>query len=101
RRDEVAERLADAGARLEEADTATVVEACHGSRVGALPGSVFVAAVAGGNGTVRAKVVLDRRAVEPDLLAFTRHLDDHVHPRRVVVGDGEADAIIVHPRGDL
>ncbi len=81
-------------------DAAVVVGLGDEARHVALRRAVLVACVERGDGAAAAEVSGHGVEVERRVLHLARRLDHHVQPGRLVVDDGEADAVVVHPRGD-
>ncbi len=100
RRHQIGERLADAGAGLEQADAAVVVEVRHVGRHVALAGAVLEAPEGAGHGAPRREQRRHVDRIDPRGGARSRALHHHVALGDVVVDDRESHAAVVQPRGD-
>ena len=101
RRHEIAERLANAGAGLEQSDAAERVQARHAHRHLTLARTILVLAERGevhGHGTTGSQQRARRRGVERHVRARTRHFDHHVQLCRGIVDDCEPDAVSMYAR---
>ena len=101
RRHEVAERLADSRARLEQPDPADGVDARDRRSHGALTLTVLVPGMLLRDRPIRTEIVRHRSWIEERMRVGARNLDDDVEPLRVVVDDAEANAVVVHPYRDV
>ena len=101
RRHQVCERLADAGARLEQEDAAVVVAVRDVGGHVPLGGPVLVLPEHRRHRTPLAQGVHHVEGVDAHGGLRARDLDDHVQLGHLVVDDAEADAAVVKPRRDV
>ena len=101
RRHEIAERFADTRAGFEQPDAAFVVKPRDLDGHRALAGTILVARVLLRDRAAGAEVTVDARKIDRPMRGALRHLDDDIQRRRGVVDDGEPDAVVVQPRGDI
>src|SRR5690606_28782295 len=91
-RHEITQRLADAGARLDQAYATALEQLRDEPRHLALAGAILVAPQLRRHRATRAERTRDVTGLEMRRLGLPRDLDDHVEPRSLVVHDREADA---------